>query len=208
VKIPPPPLLVVTDRRQTAKPLEDVLAAAFAGGCRWASIREKDLPPEEQVALAKRLHAVARAAGATLMLHGDPKLAVEAGLDGVHLATGGDVAAARKQIGGGRLLGVSIHSTEEAARLDPKVVDYAIAGPAFETASKPGHGPFLGMAGIESIVQATRVPVVAIGGIAAHGIADMMTAGAVGVAVMGGIMRSVDARREVGVLLAALHGEL
>jgi thiamine-phosphate pyrophosphorylase len=198
---------VVTDRRQATKPLEDVLAAAFAGGCRWVSIREKDLPPADQVALAKRLRSLASAAGAMLTLHGDPTLAVEAELDGVHLAAGGDAIAARKHIGAG-LLGVSIHTAEEAGRLDPKVVDYAIAGPAFETASKPGHGPVLGMAGIEAISRATRVPVIAIGGIAAHGIADMMTAGAAGVAVMGGVMRAADPRSEVQTLLTALHGEM
>jgi thiamine-phosphate pyrophosphorylase len=207
VKLPQPPLLVITDRRQAARPLEDVLAAAFAGGCRWASIREKDLPPADQVALAKRLRSAASAVGATLTLHGDPRLASEAGLDGVHLSAGGDVLDARKHIGGG-LLGVSIHTAEDATGLDPNVVDYAIAGPAFETASKPGHGPILGMAGIEAISRATRVPVIAIGGIAAHGIADMMTAGAAGVAVMGGVMRAADPKRGVKALIAALRGEM
>jgi thiamine-phosphate pyrophosphorylase len=202
VKIPQPPLLVVTDRRQVGKPIEEVLAAAVAGGCRWISIREKDLPPEEQAALASRLRSAV--SGATLMLHGDPKLAMDAGLDGVHLPAGAEAAAARILIGTGRLLGVSIHTIDEAKALDPALVDYAIAGPAFETASKPGHGPFLGMAGIAEIARATKIPVIAIGGIAANGIADMMTACAAGIAVMGGVMRADNPRDEVEALIAAL----
>jgi thiamine-phosphate pyrophosphorylase len=205
VKLPQPPLLVVTDRGQARSALEDVLAAAFAGGCRWASIREKDLPPAEQVALVAKLQPVAVAAGATLTLHGDPSLAKEAGLDGVHLSAGSDAAAARALLGHGCLLGVSVHTVEEAAALDPHVIDYVITGPAFATASKPDYGPVLGMAGIEEIVRATKIPVIAIGGIAAHGIDDMLTAGAAGVAVMGGVMRAADVRSEVAALVAALQ---
>ena len=58
--IPQPPLLVITDRKQAQAPLEQILAASFAAGCRWASMREKDLPPQEQIAVARRLRTVAR----------------------------------------------------------------------------------------------------------------------------------------------------
>ena len=92
-------LLLVTDRRQAAAPLSDMLGAAFAAGCRWASLREKDLPAEEQVQLARELLPLARRFGARLTLHGDPNLALAAGVDGVHLPAGGDVAAARAALG-------------------------------------------------------------------------------------------------------------
>ena len=75
MRLPAPPLLLITDRQQARMPLEDILAASFAGGCRWASVREKDLPPGEQVALAQRLRVVARDWNAWLTLHGDPALA-------------------------------------------------------------------------------------------------------------------------------------
>ena len=41
---PKPPLLLVTDRRQARRPLQDIVAAALNAGCRWVSVREKDLP--------------------------------------------------------------------------------------------------------------------------------------------------------------------
>src|SRR5215470_8422052 len=204
MRLPRPPLLVITDRQQARKPLDDILAASFAAGCRWASAREKDLPPGEQVALAQRLLHIARDWNAWLTLHGDPALAVEAGLDGVHLAADADPAAARHAMGKGALIGMSIHTAEEAAKLDPAMVDYIIAGPAYASASKPGYGPVLGMVGIEKITGATPVPVVAIGGITPGAIADMHIAGAVGIAVMGSIMRAEQPRREVERLIAAV----
>lgn len=203
-RLPQPPLLVITDRQQARRPLDDILAASFAAGCRWASVREKDLPPGEQVALAQRLRSIARDWNAWLTLHGDPALALEAGLDGVHLAAGGDAAAARKGMGKGALIGVSVHTAEEAAQLDAGLIDYLIAGPAYATASKPGHGPVLGMVGIGKISEVTAVPVIAIGGITPGAVADMHIAGAVGIAVMGSIMRAERPQQEVERLIAAV----
>jgi thiamine-phosphate pyrophosphorylase len=202
--LPSPPLLLITDRQQARAPLDAILAASFSAGCRWASVREKDLPPDEQVALAQRLRIVARDWDAWLTLHGDPALARQAGLDGVHLAADANAAAARRTMGGGALIGISIHTAEEAARLDPAVVDYAVAGPAYATPSKPGYGPVLGMLGIGRIVEATSVPIIAIGGITPGAVADMHVAGAVGIAVMGGVMRAQDPTQDIKALVAVL----
>ena len=204
VKLPHPPLLIITDRTQAHARLDDVLADAFAAGCRWASVREKDLPPGDQVALAQRLLRVARDWDAILTLHGDPKLAQAATLDGVHLAAGDDAVAARALLGHGDLIGLSVHSVADAAKLDPSMVDYAIAGPTYATTSKPDYGPPLGMLGIGRIADATRVPIVAIGGITAQAVAELRVAGAAGIAVMGGVMRSMDPKGEVKRLIAAL----
>lgn len=199
-----PPLLVVTDRRQAARPLAEILEAAFAAGCRWASLREKDLPLVEQRALLRELLPIARRWNARLTLHGDAALAAEAGLHGVHLAAGGDPASARVALPAGSLIGISIHGIAEARALDPTLVDYAIAGPVFATASKPGYGPALGIAGLRAIVNGTRVPIVAIGGIHAAQAGEVMQTGAAAVAVMGAVMRAADPPDEVRALLAAL----
>jgi thiamine-phosphate pyrophosphorylase len=204
VRLPEPPLLLVTDRKQAVEPLAEILAAAFAAGCRWASLREKDLLVPEQVELARSLVPLARQWNARLTVHGDVPTAVAAGADGVHLAAGGDVAGARAALGQGALVGLSIHSIAEARSLDPTLVDYAVAGPAFETASKPGYGPALGPEGLHALTGASRVPVIAIGGITPERVAEVMAAGAAGVAVMGNVMRSPNPGDEVRALLAAL----
>jgi thiamine-phosphate pyrophosphorylase len=204
VNLPDPPLLLVTDRRQARLPLKDVVERACAAGCRWVSLREKDLPADAQVALARILAPIARRYGARLTLHGDAALARAAGLDGLHLSAHGDGAAARAMLGPHALVGISIHGAAEAAALDPAVIDYAVAGPAYLTASKPGYGPALGPDGLAAICGAAKVPVVAIGGIEADNVSAIIAAGAAGVAVMGTAMRADDPRGAIEDLLAAL----
>ena len=208
LRLPVPPLLVVSDRRQARPPLAAVMAAVLGAGCRWISLREKDLPEDEQIILARQLLPRARAAGARLLLHGEARLAALAGTDGVHLPAGSDPAAARALLGPQKLIGVSIHTVPEAEAINPAHIDYALAGPAFETASKPGYGPEIGRRGLAEIVRAARVPVLAIGGINPARVAELIAAGAAGIAAMGGVMRSADPAREVGGLLATLNGAL
>jgi thiamine-phosphate pyrophosphorylase len=207
-KVPQPPLLLVTDRRQVLRPLQTVVAAAVDAGCRWVSVREKDLPADEQILLARSLLPLVRTQGGKLMLHGEALLAGDAGIDGVHLPAGRDAAAARMLIGPEKILGVSIHTVTEAEQIDPACVDYALAGPAFETPSKPGYGPEIGRKGLADIARACRVPVLAIGGINAARIAEVVAGSAAGVAVMGGVMRAADPAQEMRSLLASLNGAL
>lgn len=206
LRLPDPPLLLVTDRRQARHPLADIVAAALTGGCRWISLREKDLPEDEQVPLARTLCRLAHKSSARVMLHGEASLAKLAGADGVHLPSGSDPATARALLGPEKLVGVSIHTVSEAASIDPAMADYALAGPAFETPSKPGYGPEIGRKGLFEIARAAGVPVLAIGGINTARVAEVIAAGCAGVAVMGGVMRAADPQHEVGALIATLQG--
>ena len=188
--------------------LATVAAAVLGAGCRWISLREKDLPEDEQIILARQVLSRTRSAGARLLIHGEARLAILAGTDGVHLPAGSDPAAARAMLGPQKLIGVSIHTVPEAEAIDPAHVDYALAGPAFETASKPGYGPEIGRKGLAEIARASRVPVLAIGGINPARVAELIAAGAAGIAAMGGIMRAADPAREVMGLLATLTGAI
>jgi thiamine-phosphate pyrophosphorylase len=203
VRLPNPPLLLVTDRRQARAPLADVLTQAFAAGCRWASLREKDLSAADQIALAQKLRPIARRFGAILTLHGDAAVARRAALDGVHLAAGSDVAAAREILGSRTLIGMSVHNAAEVAEQPVGAIDYVIAGPTYETASKPGYGPAFGPKGLTAMVARASVPALAIGGITSRNIDEVMQTGVRGVAVMGGVMRATDPGDEMGKLLAA-----
>ncbi|MDQ0504657.1 thiamine phosphate synthase [Xanthobacter agilis] len=200
--LPAPPLLLITDRTQARGDLADVVAAACAGGCRWISLREKDLPAIEQLALFARLRTATAPFGARLTLHGTPELAQAAGADGVHLPDGGDPVQARAILGPATLVGLSVHRPDAAA-MDPAVTDYITASPIFLTTSKPGYGPALGLGGLRAFVAAARVPVIALGGITARVAAGCRDAGAAGLAVMGTVMRAADPQAEIAGLLAA-----
>jgi len=206
VRLPEPPLLLITDRRQARGPLFEVVARALAGGCRWISVREKDLSEGEQITLLRSLLPIASRRGARVSLHGDAALAKAANAHGVHLSVRSDPIVARALLGADRLVGVSIHTVTEAEAIDPGIVDYAIAGPAFETPSKPGYGPEIGRKGLAEIAAAAPVPVIAIGGLNATRAAEVLAAGPVGIAVMGGIMRAADPEQETKALIASVIG--
>jgi thiamine-phosphate pyrophosphorylase len=204
--LPEPPLLLVTDRRQARRPLTEVVRHALEAGCRWISVREKDLPEDEQISVLRMLMPMARRHGARLTLHGEASLAATCNADGVHLPSGSDPRVARAALGPGKLIGVSIHTVTEAEQIDRDAVDYALAGPAYETPSKPGYGPEIGRIGLTAITKAAPVPILAIGGLNAMRAAEVMAAGAVGIAVMGGIMRAPDPGQETRALIASVNG--
>jgi thiamine-phosphate pyrophosphorylase len=191
VTLPVPALLVISDRRQARLPLEELAEAAFAGGCRWFSLREKDLPPAERCALLGALVLLGRRWGATVTVHEDIDAAVISGAAGVHLPSGGNPEAARTRLPGA-LIGASAHAAEEASALLSAGADYVTISPVFPTDSKPGYGPALGLDGLTSIVAQTSGPVIALGGITAKNAALCLAAGARGVAVMGEVMRAAD----------------
>jgi thiamine-phosphate pyrophosphorylase len=107
-------------------------------------------------------------------------------------------------LGKDALIGLSIHAVEEARNVDVKRVDYVMAGPLFETQSKPGYGPALGPEGLALIAAACPVAVVAIGGIDPQNVSDCRMAGAAGIAVMGAVMRAENPAEVVAQLISAL----
>jgi thiamine-phosphate pyrophosphorylase len=193
VDLPAPPVLLITDRKQGRRPLEEIVAGALRGGCRWISLREKDLPAEDQAALALELVRLVAPLGARLMLHGDPRIARKTGLFGVHLPVGGDVRAARAVLGQAAWVSASAHSFDEILAAATAGVDAVTLSPVFASASKPGYGPALGLEAFAESARWSPVPIIALGGITDHSrLRACLAAGASGVAVMGVIMRAAN----------------
>lgn len=204
MRLPTPPLLLVTDRRQARLPLSEIINEACAVGCRWVSLREKDLSEKEQIAMFESLRVTIEKYRVRATIHGSAQCAKSAAAAGVHLAAGDDPAAARALLGQQAMIGLSVHTAAELDDLVPGTIDYVVAGPAYETASKPGYGPALGSKGIAAIVAASDVPVIAIGGVVPQNASELISAGAAGIAVMGTVMRSWAPRHEILLLLEAL----
>jgi len=198
----PARLLIITDRKGAVRPLEDVVGAALRGGCRWLSLREKDLEHDERVALLSRIVTLGRSRGATITVHGDIEAAAAAGAAGVHLPAGGSPDQARARLGKQALIGLSVHSALQAA--NAVSADYVTLSPIFGSISKPGYGPALGMQRLADAVLRARVPIIALGGIAAHNLGPCLAAGAAAVAVMGAVMAAADPEAATAALVKAL----
>ena len=207
MRLPVPPLLVISDRHQAQRPLEEVATAVFAGGCGWFSLREKDLPPGERRALLGELVALGRRFGALVTAHEDIEAVAVTGADGVHLPSGGNPAAARARLPVA-LIGASAQSADEAAALLRAGADYLTVSPVFITASKPSYGPALGLDGLARIVARAPGAVVALGGVTPENVASCLSTGVRGVAVMGEVMRSADPQLTVECILRAMSGRL
>jgi thiamine-phosphate pyrophosphorylase len=201
VNLPEPPLLVISDRSQARRPVPEIAAAAFRAGCRWFSLREKDLSGVQRHALLAELVALGHRFGATVTAHDDIGAAIATGADGVHLPGGADPAAARARLPRG-LVGASAHSPAEAAVLLRAGADYVTLSPIFLTQSKPGYGPALGVDALRA--AAIYGPVIALAGIDETNAQACIAAGASGIAVMGGVMRSHDPEAAVRRLLGAI----
>jgi thiamine-phosphate pyrophosphorylase len=198
--LPDPPLLVISDRAQARQPLAAIAEAAFRGGCRWFSLREKDLPAAERRALLAALVALGRRYGAAVTAHEDIAAVTASGAQGVHLPAGADPAAARARLPDA-LIGASAHGAAEAASLLRRGADYVTLSPIFASASKPGYGPALGLDGLAAGIAAGAGAIIALGGITAANAPLCLAAGARGIAAMGEVMRAADPRREVERLL-------
>jgi thiamine-phosphate pyrophosphorylase len=189
---PLPPLLVITDRRQASRPLDELAEALLAGGCHWISLRENDLAPAERRALLVRLVAIGAPRNALIGVHRDLDAALATGAGSFHLPCGGSVGEARRRLGGRIIIGVSAHDRDEVTRAADQGADYVTLSPVFASPSKPGYGPALGLGQFSAIAGTATVPVYALGGIEAGNAARCFEAGAAGIAIMGAAMRAAD----------------
>jgi thiamine-phosphate pyrophosphorylase len=202
--LPAPPVLVITDRLSAAGDLIDIVAQVLEGGCRWLMVREKDLRTEELAVLAGDIVDMARPRGARVMINGDIDAARTAGADGVHLQAAEDIPRARLALGETALIGLSCHSGSEIEAALGAGADYVTISPVFLTDSKPGYGPAFGLDGLASLCAKAAGPVIALAGISADNGPDCLKAGAAGIAVMGGVMRSRDPAGATRKILAAI----
>jgi thiamine-phosphate pyrophosphorylase len=170
--------------------------AAAEGGATMIQLREKQASTAELIATGRLLKAALAETGTPLIMNDDVEAAIAIGADGLHIGQDdGDPRAIRARIGPDMILGLSVETEALAAAIDPGVVDYAGVGPVFATATKPGHKPPIGLDGLARLVAASPVPSVAIGGLKASHVADILASGAQGLAVVSAICGTPDPGR-------------
>jgi thiamine-phosphate diphosphorylase len=190
-----PVLCLVTDRAQLCgscdaprarRCLIGQVRAAAGAGVDLVQIRERDMDAAALTALVIEAVNATRSASTRVVVNDRLDIAVAAGADGVHLR--GDsipVAAAREMAPRGFLIGRSVHLPEEVSP-GTAGADYLIAGTVFASVSKGSSGArLLGEGGLAAIVRASRVPVLAIGGLTIENMQAAAAAGAAGIAAIG-----------------------
>ena len=178
--------------------LPTLARAAATGGCTLLQYRDKTATTRVMIERARAVRAALEGTGVPLIVNDRIDVALAAGAEGVHVGRDDMHAAdARRLLGPGAIIGITVKTTADADELYRLSVDYACIGGVFATASKINPDPPIGIDGLVRIafrvrLAAGRVPVGAIAGIDRTNIAPVLGAGADGVAVLSALFGAED----------------
>lgn len=172
----------------------EVLKEAIAGGITLFQFREKGigaLTGADKYTLAKQLQSICQKHQIPFIVNDDIELALQINADGVHIGQDDEPVKNVKDRIGDKILGVSVHSIDEAKAALAHGADYFGIGPVFPTKTKEDAKPVRGTALIETLrQQGFTIPIVGIGGITSENADEVVSAGADGVSVITAISQA------------------
>ncbi|GGE34074.1 thiamine-phosphate synthase [Agaricicola taiwanensis] len=201
---------LVTDRRLCGdRGMIETVRQAVAGGVTLVQLRDPDASTRELMGDANALQDILRPKAIPLIINDRVDVALAVDADGVHLGQD-DMPAkeARALLGRERIVGLSVGTMEELRASEDSLpyVDYVGIGPVRGTATKPGAGQAIGAEGFRAVRERIALPAVAIGGLRSSDAAELLAAGASGLAVVSAICAAPDAAAAARALAQALRG--
>lgn len=186
-------LYAVTDRAWLGdRTLAWQVEEALKGGATMVQLREKQLDRGAFLAEAREIQALCRRYGVPFLINDDVALAVEVGADGVHVGQHDmEAGRVREQIGPEAILGVSAQTVDQALAAQAAGADYLGVGAVFPTGTKE-DADAVSYEELQAICRAVDIPVVAIGGIGPHNIAQLAGSGICGAAVVSALFAQAD----------------
>jgi thiamine-phosphate pyrophosphorylase len=183
--------------------IEEAVRQAVAGGVNLVQLREPNADAGELLSLTRMLMAVTR--GRALLLVNDRiDVANAAEIDGVQIPENGlPTRSARGLIGRYNVIGRSVHDLPSARAAIDEGADFALVGTIYKSTSHPDVKP-AGVKLIEDITRDSSFPVLAIGGITADKVEEVIKAGAAGVACISAIAGAEDTKAAAEELSKAL----
>ena len=187
-------LTLVTNRASAGdRTLADVVAAAVQGGVSCVQLREKHLDTRDFLAQAIALRELLAPHGIPLVINDRVDVALACGAQGVHLGQSDmPVAQARRLLPPRVFIGCSVETMQDVLRSATLPVDYLGVSPIFATPTKTDTQAPWGLDGLRRVRAASALPLVAIGGIHAGNAAEVLDAGANGLAVVSAICAAQD----------------
>ncbi|MEY4138853.1 MAG: hypothetical protein RLZZ371_1035 [Pseudomonadota bacterium] len=190
-------LYLVTDQASLrGRTLAEVVLAAVQGGVTCVQLREKTLATRDFVALALAVKDLLAPFGVPLVINDRIDVALACGAQGVHLGQSDMPAAlARQLLPPGVFIGLSVENLADVARAADQPADYLGISPVFATPTKTDTAAPWGLVGVRQVRALSRLPLVAIGGIHHGNAAEVLQAGADGLAVVSAICSAPDPQR-------------
>ncbi|XP_002991097.2 thiamine biosynthetic bifunctional enzyme TH1, chloroplastic [Selaginella moellendorffii] len=147
---------------------------AIQGGATIIQIREKEAETLEFIKIAEASLAIGRKYGVPVLINDRVDVAVACNADGVHLGqTDMPVRLARSILGPGKIIGTSCKTVEQAVKAYEDGADYIGCGGVYPTTTKKKNKT-IGLDGLRLLCEASPLPVVAIGGISAANVEEVM----------------------------------
>jgi thiamine-phosphate diphosphorylase len=162
------------------------IVSSAAAGLRAASratIIQLRAPGLSAAALEREANELVAAAPVTVVISSRCDVALAAAAAGVNLPESDISVAAARILLGTRLIGRSVHSIQSAREAEREGADYVIFGPVWDSASHPGTSP-AGLAALVELVRSVEIPVLAVGGVTAERVAEILASGAAGYAAI------------------------
>ena len=186
-------LYAVTDRAWTGKQtLYQQVEAALKGGVTCVQLREKELDKAAFLQEARDICALCRRYGVPFIVNDHVDIAAACGADGVHVGQEDmEAGEVRRRVGENMILGVSVHTVEEARQAVRDGADYLGLGAVFPTSTKTDVEQMPNET-LRAICDAVDVPIVAIGGINRGNILRLAGSGVDGVALVSAIFSAED----------------
>ncbi len=185
--------LVTDSRADSVERLVSICEAAIAGGITTVQLRAKGWSDGELLVAANRLRSLTAGKGTMFIVNDRVDIALASRADGVHLGVDDlPVSVARQLLPASAVIGYSPESPEDRIRAERDGADYLGIGPVFGSVTKDDAGPALGLEQFRSLVSASNVPVIGIGGIDINRAKSVVDAGAVGVALVGAVFFADD----------------
>ena len=151
-------------------------------------LREKDADTRDFLILARKLKEILRPSGIPLIINDRMDIALASGADGIHVGQSDmPVEEIRKYLGPDVIIGLSVESFQDAADANMLDIDYIGISPVYTTSTKKELKSGLGLKGVREIAEISKFPSVAIGGINIKNTADIIKAGASGIAVVSAV---------------------
>lgn len=173
----------------------ELAEAAIGGGVDVIQYRDKTATSRAMLEVAGALREICSAAGVPLIVNDRIDVALAVDADGVHLGQNDlPIVVARELLGPSKIVGVSTSTYYEALRVQRDGADYMSCGHIFGTESKIKSYPPRGVRFLKELCRTVSTPVIAIGGITAANAAEVMEAGAFGIAVIGGVRNAASPR--------------
>lgn len=190
-------LYAVTDRAWVGKQsLYEQVESALKGGVTCVQLREKELAEEDFLKEALEISALCKEYDVPFIINDNVEIAIKCQADGIHVGQEDmEASQVRKKVGEDMMIGVSVHSVEEALEAVKKGADCLGVGAMFSTSTKKDVN-LLPKESLKDICQAVNVPVVAIGGIGKSNIIDLSGTGVDGVALVSAIFSADDIEEE------------